>query len=78
MSFHMTGIGWWERAVYDRDTWFTAQASCSEWSSIQQVQESSNGMFLTFIIIIIIIYSAFHKKYNNVNISKQTLRECQL
>ena len=30
------------------------------------------------IIIIIIIYSAIHKKYNDENMSKQTLRECHL
>ena len=33
---------------------------------------------IVIIIIIIIFYSAIHKKYNNVNISKRTLRECKL
>ena len=34
--------------------------------------------WLNLFIYLFIIYSAIHKKYNNVNISKRTLRECQL
>ena len=37
-----------------------------------------HGNKIPCFIIIIIIYSAIHKNYNDVNMSKQTLRECQL